>query len=232
MKKNRKIFLFTGMLILILFFMFLPLILSSIQRNNLTGTVEYEPHESKKNSDIIEMTVEDKLTLISSYGSEKNNVMRLNKSSMYKRRIPINTAPEKIISEIEKIMDLKIIPYVDLKEDFYIDNFSLNSYIDRNNLGLKVKVWDLTIINDEYRIFISIDKDTFTIYSLGISTYNYNNQFIDINIEKYAEYLGIQWDNEWKGKNGFIQYKVKDKDIYYNSYKDVDGMTFEILKER
>ena len=232
MKKNRKIFLFTGMLILILFFMFLPLILSSIQRNNLTGTVEYEPHESKKNSDTIEMTVEDKLTLISSYGSEKNNVMRLNKSSMYKRRIPINTAPEKIISEIQKIMDLKIIPYVDLKEDFYIDNFSLNSYIDRNNLGLKVKVWDLTIINDEYRIFISIDKDTFTIYSLGISTYNYSNQFIDINIEKYAEYLGIQWDNEWKGKNGFIQYKVKDKDIYYNSYKDVDGMTFEILKER
>lgn len=231
MRKDKKVYIFIFMFFLIVFFMFLPLLLSYIQEKNLIGKFEISSVDMEKDSNKLDMSIEDNLELISNHGDKRNNIIFINRSAMINKRISLNSAPKEIIDEIKKIIDLGIIAPIDLKDNFYITDFLLTSYIDSNNMGRQVKVWDLVISNEEYSIYITMDTKTKVIYSFGLSKGYLNNTSLEINTEKYAEYLGINWEEAWGDKEGPLRYKVENKEIHYNYYKGKEEVMMQLAKK-
>lgn len=249
MRVLRGFTIFLFFMFILTLSMFLPSLLSDIKDQILFGKIYIEELSEKVPTDTIELSTSDKLALISSSRGLTNRYVSSTQQSLsLNSALKENDIFEKGINEMKKLQKDNVIPEIDLtviekgsliKKAKTVDlsvieknSISITNYISLDKPDNNVQVWNLSYSTENYIITIMMDSNTNKIYEFSIWSMNYNTtkfsfEFNEIP-DKFAEYLGLEWDSVESMDYDIAKYTAYDNKISYQYIYSNNGLSFWI----
>ncbi len=188
---------------IIVFFLFLflialsPMLLTSYQNESLLNTphitvmteIDQQLSSTDEKSNI---SILDRINVIVNVSTQREGVMTKQTIESSEREIVdyIVGIYEKQLSILHYFGALPTLPFSDGYELGYVAKIT---YRDNNLPSITVSVWDLTIFYPDYSVFVTIDTETLTIYSLEIIIENsdFSMDTSKIRFKNFSRYLQI-----------------------------------------
>lgn len=222
MVKKENYLLHILLVLVILFFAFLPLVLSTFQESTFLKTIKISDYEERTSDYLKKMTLTDKLKLITDYKSGNENIILTEKNQQNNIEYIFEVIEDPIfnsaIEEMKKLQELGIFPIDNFDGKIKFVRSSFQTYIDINNAKKSVKIWHGIFYSDGQQYNIWMDINTNTIFQFIISAKE--NEIPQMNIgdiDKILDYLNLQIDKEYKYKDFYGEniFLVKNSNVFY-----------------
>lgn len=124
---------------------------------------------------------------------------------------------------MEKLKENGIFPKIELNNQLDC-RYALKNYTDMNKPDNNVRVWDVQFYSDKIVLNALMDVDTHLIYELYIWSGDLMAP-VDFETlpEKFADYIGVEWDDVRDKKLQKGKYSVAGGKIYYLFNEFVEG---------
>lgn len=209
MKKYKIIFKFVSAIILLIMIPLLPLSISKLKDDNLLGHLQIETvkRDNDKNIQTSDLSIVEKLKLISSYGYEDNKIIV---TSQVEDMNDLNVASiRKVINdELGVLQGLGILTNFSFDESYTCNNFITKRYSDVVDAKQSVSLYQVSFINEENFFQVWIDKETNKIFQYDYSS----KKYVVVDSKLLAvfgkDYLGISLDDAQRYFTMYVDEKM------------------------
>lgn len=202
---------------------FLPSNISQTRDNRLLGKVKIQPVDKRISVNTANISVVDKIALISGYNRIDKNIVMVNQNQQLGGKLTEEDAPVIVLNQLEKLKESGIFPKIELNNQLDC-RYALKNYTDMNKPDNNVRVWDVQFYSDKIVLNALMDVDTHLIYELYIWSGDLMAP-VDFETlpEKFANYIGVEWDDVRDKKLQKGKYSVAGGKIYYLFNEFVEG---------
>lgn len=209
MKKYKIIFKFVSAIILLIMIPLLPLSISKLKDDNLLGHLQIETvkRDNDKNIQTSDLSIVEKLKLISSYGYEDNKIIV---TSQVEDMNDLNVASiRKVINdELGVLQGLGILTNFSFDESYTCNNFITKRYSDVVDAKQSVSLYQVSFINEENFFQVWIDKETNKVFQYDYSS----KKYVVVDSKLLAvfgkDYLGISLDDAQRYFTMYVDEKM------------------------
>nr|WP_315020307.1 hypothetical protein [uncultured Aminipila sp.] len=137
-----------------------------------------------------------------------------------------------VIVQLELLKEANILPLIDFKAGAKIENVLKTTYLDIDNPENIVNVKELTLVLQDYDIWVCIDMDTSVIYRIVVAAKEQMPLFkTEFNPLLYMDYLGFPLENvsiKGDGSRGRVIYKDETLQFSYVYNRSDKYLSFEL----
>lgn len=187
----------------------LPLSISKLKDDNLLGHLQIETvkRDNDKNIQTSDLSIVEKLKLISSYGYEDNKIIV---TSQVEDMNDLNVASiRKVINdELGVLQGLGILTNFSFDESYTCNNFITKRYSDVVDAKQSVSLYQVSFINEENFFQVWIDKETNKVFQYDYSS----KKYVVVDSKLLAvfgkDYLGISLDDAQRYFTMYVDEKM------------------------
>lgn len=212
MKRIQTLYASLLLVVFLLSTVFAPPVISRIKDRMLFGKVTTQQLTDTKAFTKSELSMEDKIVLISGYKAGQENVIMVSQDrQIYDQGNQQNLAGI-AMSELEKLKSMDLFPPVEVSEAQNI-TFAIQLYTNIDDPSMNAEIWEITFPSDKNWVDIMMDADTHLILQYNIRTRE-SLKYTPVkgNLNLFAKYLGIRWaTTTLEKKLDTEQYKYTNK---------------------
>lgn len=230
MTKIRENTVFAFLTMAVLAIAFLPVILSTVQEKYMMDKLNTTPVDAKEMIDNISLSTKDKLSLFARSKKGDERIVRIDKADFY---IDKQELLQVVISELEKMQNLGLLPASVDMDKMKLANFTLETVRDKEQLNHSVSTWYVDLVAPEYSLNMVMDADTNKVYEYALHASEPGISRVDEALfsQQMAQYLKVDWGRV-SDYYGSKVYTIKDRDIMYEHWRDERTVSFWIMSKK
>lgn len=228
MYRWRTFYIFFLFVILLFAAAFAPPAISKIKDGMLFGKVTTQQPDEKEPTNGTEMSVEDKISLITGYQIGQENIVMVSQDQQIDAQENGQDIVSIVLDEIEILKNRGIFPQITINDKIQYFDYTMKTYSDMDKPDINIKIWDLQFTSDETVMSLWMDVDSHQVYQLNVWTKG-SLPAMDIKeiSQAFAVYLGLTWD-ENSNKPGVWEYTAGNGEIICQFIPSDDGKSYSI----